>query len=70
MSTTTDSYTSPHTGKVYQVMTETRTDYTVYNFIDDGKIVTKSFQNDPKYLAGLFGEIEGVYAPWSTSRFD
>ena len=70
MSTTDTSYTSPHTGKVYQVTTETRKDYTVYNFIEDGKIVTKSFQNDPKYLAGLFGEIEGIYAPWSTSRFD
>jgi hypothetical protein len=70
MSTTDAFYTSPHTGKVYQVMTETRKDYTVYNFIEDGKIITKSFQNDPKYLAGLFGEIEGVYAPWSTSRFD
>jgi hypothetical protein len=81
MSTT--SYTSPHTNTIYEVVTDTnwrqswdadgnpvKKDYTVFSYFLNGELITKSFNNDPKYLEGLFGEIEGIYAPWSTSPRD
>ena len=80
---TNTSYTSPHTGNIYQCVPNTlwrqswdaegnpiKSWYTVFQYYLNDKLVTKTLSNDEKYLEGLFGEIEGVYAPWSTSRFD
>ncbi len=80
------TYTSPHTGLIYDVIAEKQSrvdyrefmnpetryirEYTQYNFYRDGKRVTFTFDLDEKRLSDTFGEIEGVYAPWTTSRFD
>lgn len=79
-------YVSPHTGKQYDVVAvpQSRTDYRVlgdgstmytrqyteYRFFHEGKMVTWTFNLDPENLSNTFGEIEGVYAPWETSRWD
>ena len=77
------SYTSPFTGNVYQCVPNTlwrqswdaegnpiKSWYTVFQYYLNGELVTKTFSNDEKYLEQTFGEIEGVYAPWSTSPRD
>lgn len=79
-------YTSPHTGNVYDIVPTLQTrvaymepgngatryirEYTQYDFYRNGQQVTFTFDLDEKHLSDIFGEIEGVYAPWSTSRFD
>ncbi len=80
------TYTSPHSGLTYDVVTEkqSRVDYrefmkpesayTVeyyqYNFYRDGELVTFTFNLDEKRLSETFGVIEGVYAQIESSRFD
>lgn len=80
------TYTSPHTGKVYDIVEvqESRVDYhelmnpatkyirhySEFQFFYEGEKVASTYRLDEKYLAEVFGEIEGVYSPWSTSRFD
>ena len=84
--TTQNTYTSPHTGKVYDIVEvpQSRVDYreymnpetkyirhyTEFQFFYEGKKVTWTYDLNEKKLAETFGEIEGIYAPWSTSRFD
>ena len=86
MNETLTTYTSPHSGLTYDVVAEAQSrvdyrefmnpetryirEYTQYNFYRDGKLVTFTFDLDEKRLADTFGEIEGVYAPWPSSRFD
>jgi hypothetical protein len=86
MNETLTTYTSLHSGLTYDVVAETQSrvdyrefmnaetryirEYTQYNFYREGKLVTFTFDLDEKRLADTFGEIEGVYAPWPTSRFD
>ena len=80
------TYTSPHTGNVYEIVevSQSRVDYrefmnpetkyirhyTQYDFYKDGKRITFTFDLDEKRLSDTFGEIEGVYASPWTSRFD
>ena len=77
------TYTSPHTGRVYTVVAEAQTraawdengvcydrQYTQYNFFLDGNPVTFTFDLDEKRLSDTFGELEGVYAAWTTSARD
>jgi len=77
------SYTSPHSGKIYQVVPNTlwrqawddqgkayKKWYTEYNFYRNGERVTFLYSIDENYLFQIFGEIEGVYAAPETSRFD
>jgi len=86
MSNTQTTYTSPHTGKVYDIVEvqESRVDYyefmnsatkyirhyTEFQFFYEGKKVTWTYDLDEKRLAATFGEIEGIYAPQYSSRFD
>lgn len=86
MSNTQTTYVSPHTGKVYDIVEvpQSRVDYhefmnpatkyichyTEFQFFYEGKKVTWTYRLDEKYLAEVFGEIEGIYSPWSTSRYD
>jgi hypothetical protein len=78
-------YVSPHTGQVYTVTAETQSrmggnwyageplrevTVTQYNFYRDGHRVTWTYDLGPAHLASTFGELEGVYAPWSTSARD
>jgi len=76
-------YTSPHTNTIYEVVTNTewrqnwdangnafKDYYNTYSFFLNGKLVTKTLSNEEKYLEQTFGEIEGFYAPWSTSPRD
>lgn len=86
MTNTQTTYTSPHTGKVYDIVevqqsrvsyreymnpaTKYIKEYTEFQFFDQGKKVTFTYDLDEKNLANVFGEIEGIYAGWSTSRFD
>jgi hypothetical protein len=74
----TTTYTSPHTGIVYDVVAtpQSRVDYrefmnpgtkyireyTQYDFYRDGKLVTFTFDLDEKRMSDTFGEIEGVYS--------
>lgn len=77
------SYTSPFTNTIYQVVTDTewrqswdadgnafRKYYNTYSFFLNGELITKTLHNDEKTLSDTFGEIEGIYAPWSTSPRD
>lgn len=84
--TATLTYTSPHTGRVYDIVEtpQSRVDYrefmnpetkyireyTQYDFYLDGKQVTFTFDLDENHLYATFGELEGVFAPQLTSRFD
>lgn len=79
-------YVSPHTGTEYQIVEvpQSLTDYRIpgdgstqyerhyieYQFYREGKKVTWTYDLDPRHLSNVFGEIEGVYAPWETSRWD
>lgn len=79
-------YTSPHTGNVYDIVSvpQSRVDYREpgngatryireyiqYDFYREGERVTFTCNLDEKHLSDRFGEIEGVYTPWATSRFD
>lgn len=81
-----ETYTSPHTGKQYEIVAvaQSRADYhvpgdgstrherhyTEYQFFAEGKKVTWTYDLDQKHLSDVFGEIEGVYAPWETSCWD
>lgn len=80
------TYTSPHTGITYDVVPveQSRTDYhvpgygttryerhyTEYLFYRNGERVTWTYSLDEKHLSDTFGEIEGVYTPWTTSPWD
>jgi hypothetical protein len=80
------TYTSPHTGKVYEIVevaqsrvayreymnpeTKYIREYTQYDFYNEGRKVTFTFTLDPAHLESTFGEIEGVYAAWTTSARD
>ena len=81
--TTMTSYTSPFSGKVYQIVPNTlwraawddqgvayKKWYTEYNFYDENKKVTWTYSLDESTLNATFGELEGVYAPWLTSARD
>ena len=81
MSTT--SYTSPFTGNIYQCVPNTlwrqswdaqgnriKSWYTEFQYYLNDNLVTKTLSNEEKYLEQTFGEIEGIYAPWSTSPRD
>lgn len=79
-------YVSPHTGTEYQIVRvpQSRTDYhvpgdgstrydlhfTEYQFFSGDRKVTWTYDLDPKRLSDIFGEIEGIYAPWVTSPWD
>ena len=72
------TYTSPWTGKVYNIVavpqsyvdyrefmnpkTRFTREYTQYNFYLDGRRVTFMFDLDEKRLSDTFGIIEGVYS--------
>ena len=77
------NYTSPFTGKVYQIVPNTlwrqawddqgnayKKWYTEYNFYLNDEKVTWTYTLDEAQLDATFGEIEGAYAGWTTSRFD
>jgi hypothetical protein len=80
------TYTSPHSGLTYDVVTEKQSrvdyrefmnpesaytvEYSQYNFYREGKLVTFTFDLDEKQLSNKFGVIEGVYAAPFSSRFD
>ena len=76
------NYTSPFTGKVYQVSPNTlwraawdengpyKKWYTVYTFYHEGAEVLKTFSLDESTLNATFGEYEGAYASWLTSARD
>ena len=80
------TYTSPHTGRVYNVTatTESRSvwlepgnsathyirEYTNYDFFFEGEKVFFTSNFDENYLNGVFGEIEGIYASPWTSHLD
>lgn len=79
------TYTSPFTGRVYTIQTQTSTrmggDWyageplreittTRYDFCFEGEVVTSTFSLDENYLRGVFGEVEGAYAAWATSARD
>jgi hypothetical protein len=80
------SYTSPHTGRVYDVVAipqsrveyrefmnaETRYvhEYTQYSFYYLGALVYFTFDYDENRLSDAFGAIEGLYASLPGSRFD
>lgn len=83
MKTQTQTYTSPHTGKTYTVVpvenwrqswdengVPYKKYYTEYNFYEGPVKVTWTYDLDEKHLADTFGEIEGVFRPWSTSARD
>jgi len=79
-----ETYTSPFTGKTYTAFGLTlwrqgwdadgapeKIWYTEYNWSwCDGGTVLTTFSTDENTLHATFGEYEGVYAPWSTSRYD
>lgn len=80
---TMTSYTSPFTGKVYQIVPNTlwrqawddqgnayKKWYTEYNFYLNDEKVTWTYTLDEAQLDATFGELEGVYAPWFTSARD
>jgi len=77
------SYTSPHTGNIYQCIVEKnwrqswdangnafKKYYNTYSFFLNGEFITKTLHNDEKTLSTTFGELEGVYTPWMTSARD
>ena len=79
------NYTSPFTGKVYEVTTRTHTravgdwynneplrqvEVTEYIFSDGANRKFTTFQLDENYLKATVGEIEGIYAAWPTSPRD
>jgi hypothetical protein len=80
------TWTSPHTGRVYNVEIEpqSRVDYhefmnpdtkfvrhyNQYNFFYEGKLVTFTFDLDENRLGDTFAVIEGVYAAPFSSKFD
>jgi hypothetical protein len=76
-------YTSPFSGKTYQVVPNTlwrqawdsqgnayKSWYTEYNFYFEDRKVTTTFSLDENCLTGTFGELEGAYAAWATSPRD
>lgn len=81
-----ENFTSPYTGNVYEISSvemfcteypvfgdgsvSFERNYTEYRFYRDGKMVTWTYDLDPEHLRSVFGEIEGVYAPWTTSPWD
>jgi len=80
---TMTSYTSPFTGKVYEIVPNMiwrqawdeqgnayKRWYTQYNFFHSGKRVTWTYTLDENVLDGHIGELEGHYAPWTTSPRD
>lgn len=76
------TYTSPHTGQTYEIVPTQvwhnefnengpyKVWQTEYAFYLNGQKVTWTYDLDETRLAETFGVLEGVYAPWSTSRFD
>lgn len=80
------TYTSPHTGQIYTVVPEAQSrvdyreymnpetkyirEYTQYSFFLGEKRVAFTFDFNEKHLSDIFGELEGVYAPWTTSARD
>lgn len=79
------NYTSPHTGRVYDIQTETYTrmegdwyageplrEVTVvrYDFYYEGEKITSSWDLNERRLSDWFGELEGVYSAWETSPRD
>jgi hypothetical protein len=77
------TYTSPFTGKVYEIVpvqlwrqswtdqgVPFKNEYTEYQFFFEGKKFTWTYSLDANQLKATFGELEGVYAPWTTSARD
>jgi hypothetical protein len=78
-------YTSPFTGKVYEVTTRTHTravgnwynneplrqvEVTEYIFSDGANRKFTTFDLDENHLKSTVGEIEGIFGGWATSARD
>jgi len=77
------TYTSPFSGKTFKVLTETdwrqawdaegnayKNWYNTYSFFYQGDKVLTTLSLDENHLKATFGELEGVYKAWTTSRYD
>jgi len=61
-------YTSPHTNKVYNIIPNDQYGWFRYDIYDgDTKV---QFALTEEGIADSVTHHEGIYAPWSTSRFD